>query len=257
MAETYDDIQTDPFYANQYDAYEQHLKEHLHLLVGDVLDLGCGTGIQSIFLAPTAASVTGIDLSAGLLARAQAKSAYLANVHFIQGNASHLPFSPKSFDAVISYGETLSHIYDIERVFDEVGRVLRPGGVFLFSVVNKWNLGVLRSPKEFLAAIRTPGGQYRTWHCVDDQGHPTQLLVRTFSRVSVERLCRRIGLAIRSVQGIHVTSLVIPLGWQTRHWSLDRSWRRLGALDRRLARRAPIATLGFSAMYATGPSPKT
>src|SRR5437879_5601484 len=40
MAETYDQVGPEPFYANQYRVYESHLAEHLPLVVGRVLDLG-------------------------------------------------------------------------------------------------------------------------------------------------------------------------------------------------------------------------
>lgn len=68
-----------------------------------ILDVGSGTGFLSLLLAELGHSVTGIDLSEKMRDQAdtKAKKAGL-QVSFMQGDAEQPPFSPQSFDAIIS-----------------------------------------------------------------------------------------------------------------------------------------------------------
>jgi arsenite methyltransferase len=98
----------------------------------DVLDVGCGAGLDSLVAAQMVApngSVTGIDMTPEMLAKARAGAAELdvANVRFVEGEAERLPFGDASFDVVISNG-VIDLIPDKDAVFGELYRVLRPGG---------------------------------------------------------------------------------------------------------------------------------
>jgi arsenite methyltransferase len=98
----------------------------------DVLDLGCGAGLDSLVAAQMVGpegSVTGIDMTPEMLAKARAGAAELAagNVAFVEGEAERLPFEDESFDVVISNG-VIDLIPDKDAVFSELHRVLRPGG---------------------------------------------------------------------------------------------------------------------------------
>jgi SAM-dependent methyltransferase len=100
-----------------------------------VLDLGCGTGYDSLELARRGLTVTGIDYSE--VALKQARTMALAEslpVIFQQCDiALSLPFSDASFDAVMS--NLVLHSFSksvTRRIVDEVRRCLKPGGLFLF-----------------------------------------------------------------------------------------------------------------------------
>ena len=94
-----------------------------------LLDLGCGFGeFGSIFLEESAN--VGIDVNRKDLEKALSKGVYRS---LGQADACCLPFSGESFAAVISVS-TLEHIPGAEDVLSEAFRVLRPGGVFLFTV---------------------------------------------------------------------------------------------------------------------------
>ena len=102
---------------------------------GTAADLGCGPGYLAIELARNAPGlyVTGVDLSDAMLAQAIANARMADVAHqtdFRTGDVAALPFSDASLDLVVS---TFSlHHWDNPRpVFDEVARVLRPGGAFL------------------------------------------------------------------------------------------------------------------------------
>jgi SAM-dependent methyltransferase len=97
-----------------------------------VLDLGCGAGTDSLVAAQMVGAggdVTGIDMTAPMLAKARAAATEMgmSNVEFVEGEAEQLPFSDASFDVVISNG-VIDLVPDKDTVFDEIDRVLRPGG---------------------------------------------------------------------------------------------------------------------------------
>src|SRR5690242_10928899 len=97
-----------------------------------VLDLGSGAGTDSLIAAQMVGeegSVTGIDMTPQMLAKARAAAATMGatNVEFVEAEAESLPFPDASFDLVISNG-VIDLIPDKDAVFAELHRVLRPGG---------------------------------------------------------------------------------------------------------------------------------
>jgi demethylmenaquinone methyltransferase/2-methoxy-6-polyprenyl-1,4-benzoquinol methylase len=98
---------------------------------GQLLDAATGTGdvtLEALRQYPDAL-VTGLDLTAGMLRRAQVKA--LATLgkwpRLMQGNALDLPFADGQFDAAIS-GFMMRNVGDVTRAFAEQARVVRPGG---------------------------------------------------------------------------------------------------------------------------------
>jgi ubiquinone/menaquinone biosynthesis C-methylase UbiE len=74
-------------------------------------------------------SVNGVDMTPEMLAKARQAAAEMGvgNVEFVEAEAERLPFPDESFDVVISNG-VIDLIPDKDAVFDELFRVLRPGG---------------------------------------------------------------------------------------------------------------------------------
>ena len=99
---------------------------------GRVLDVGCGTGENAIFLAQNEYSVTGVDVVQDAIRTAKAKAASRkVKVEFRDGNALGLEFEEGEFDNVTDSG--LFHTFqDPDRsVFArEIARVLREGGKY-------------------------------------------------------------------------------------------------------------------------------
>jgi len=89
-----------------------------------VLDVGTGTGVAALALAEwfPAAEVTGVDLSTGMVAEAERKG---GRVRFLVADASRLPFPDASFDLVV--------LMNAVPFFDELARILAPGGTAAFS----------------------------------------------------------------------------------------------------------------------------
>ncbi len=88
-----------------------------------VLDLACGTGDLCRDLAARGYAPIGVDFSAGMLAAAQVDSP------LVRGDGAALPVATGSFDAV-TCGFALRNFVDLDRVFTECARALRPGGRF-------------------------------------------------------------------------------------------------------------------------------
>jgi SAM-dependent methyltransferase len=99
-----------------------------------VLDLGCGTGELSRRLSAGGLRVTGCDISPNMLARAAAHA--VAGGHAwvrLAPDWRSLPFKPATFDLVVA-ASVLEYVIDPGTVLRECGRVLRPGGVVLYTV---------------------------------------------------------------------------------------------------------------------------
>ena len=97
-----------------------------------VLDLGCGAGTDLLIAAQMVGAdgrVIGIDMTATMLARARqsAEEVGLGNVELHEGLIESVPIADASVDVVISNG-VIDLVPDKEAVFDEIDRVLRPGG---------------------------------------------------------------------------------------------------------------------------------
>lgn len=103
----------------------------------DVLDLGCAGGFMAEALDDRGANVTGIDPAKDAIAAArQHAEAAGRTIAYDVGAGEALPYVDHSFDAVVCV-DVLEHVQDLAQVIDEVSRVLRPGGMFLFDTINR------------------------------------------------------------------------------------------------------------------------
>jgi ubiquinone/menaquinone biosynthesis C-methylase UbiE len=92
-----------------------------------VLDLGCGTGRHTLWLAAAGASVTAVDFSEGMMEKARAKPGAESVRFLVHDLHERLPFADGSFDVVVS-GLVLEHLREFAPFFSEARRVLKPGG---------------------------------------------------------------------------------------------------------------------------------
>ncbi len=123
-------------WADSYDTNENRtrdldaliLRQHeLDIAGRDVLEIGCGTGKNTAWLAEHAACVTGLDLSPEMLSKARNRVPS-PNVTFIEHDIQHAwPVGDESVNAVVG-NLVLEHVSNVQIVFHEAERVLRPNG---------------------------------------------------------------------------------------------------------------------------------
>jgi 2-polyprenyl-6-hydroxyphenyl methylase/3-demethylubiquinone-9 3-methyltransferase len=101
----------------------------------EILDVGCGAGLLTNFLAQKGHQVHGIDLSKSSL-KVAADTDSTHSVHYKVANAYSLPFPGSSFDVVCAM-DVLEHVEKPEDVIAECARVLRPKGIFFFHTFNR------------------------------------------------------------------------------------------------------------------------
>jgi ubiquinone/menaquinone biosynthesis C-methylase UbiE len=97
----------------------------------DVLELGCGTGKNTTYLAEHAKRVVAMDFSEGMIARAHPRIV-TPNVEFVLHDVREVwPVPAASFDVVVG-NLILEHVHDLAIVFFETARVLRSHGQAFF-----------------------------------------------------------------------------------------------------------------------------
>lgn len=93
-----------------------------------ILDLCCGSGQTTQFLVTYSQEVTGLDVSQVALARAERN---VPQAKYVEALAQKMPFNDASFDLVhVSAALHEMNFEELREIFQEVHRVLKPGGVF-------------------------------------------------------------------------------------------------------------------------------
>ncbi|AKM79767.1 MAG: Methyltransferase type 11 [Candidatus Beckwithbacteria bacterium GW2011_GWB1_47_15] len=100
-----------------------------------ILDAGCGTGRDSIYLAKQGFKVEGIDQSPIAIKKAKERSAREKNVNFIVGALENLPYPNSSFDAVYS-GYVLGG-EELPKQTKQLARVLKDKGIMYVAMFTR------------------------------------------------------------------------------------------------------------------------
>jgi 2-polyprenyl-3-methyl-5-hydroxy-6-metoxy-1,4-benzoquinol methylase len=128
------------------EAYRFEKLEYLPKVVGyssyagkQLLEVGCGIGIDLVRFAMNGAIVTGIDLAEEPIAQAKRNFQF----HGVNGdlrtmNGENLHFAEGSFDAVFAHG-VLQYTHDASQMVREIHRVLKPGGKAILMVYNRYS----------------------------------------------------------------------------------------------------------------------
>lgn len=140
----------DKVYYAEVDAYVDEFIADARDL--DVLDLCCGDG-RVIPKLQNARRVIGIDLSDEAVRLANERN-QAPNHSFQAMDAQNLAFADASFDLVL-FVDAIEHVLDAEKVFREIGRVTRPGGLLFVTVANRASLNQVMTRKMGFPEFKT------------------------------------------------------------------------------------------------------
>ena len=100
-----------------------------------ILEIGCGIGTIVNELNGKGHDIVGIDISGEAIEYGQKK---YGDISLEVQAAETLPYEDESFEVVLSF-DLFEHIAQIDKHVSEVGRVLRPGGYYLFQTPNRYS----------------------------------------------------------------------------------------------------------------------
>jgi SAM-dependent methyltransferase len=195
----------------------------------DAIELGCGTGYGSAWMARRGASVVGIDPSPRQLATARRlRDAHDLDIEFLEGIAESVPRPDATFDFALSeYGAAIWA--DPYLWIPEAHRVLRPGGRLAFLGTGSWR-NVFEPPTLDGAvgetALRPYFGQHRIeWVDMDDDPSiefnlPVSDWFRLFAQTGFEVLQFFEIQAPASADGVR---FAVPAEWARRYPS-EQAW---------------------------------
>ena len=121
-----------------------------------ILDIGCATGEMTalLFKKYRRARIVGLERTPAMVVAAGKRAPWLRTLYGAVGEPEALPLADASCDLIFS-NLTLQWSYELDRVFAEFRRVLKPGGALLFSTLGPDTLSELR----------------RAWSAADPQPH--------------------------------------------------------------------------------------
>lgn len=188
------------------------LREKLGRGTHRVLDLGAGGGLLAETIDGAGFSTVALDPSLLSLQAGRDHGASAGStVSYIGGTGERLPFADASFDAVVCM-EVLEHVDDAGAVVAEAGRVLRPGGVFVYAGPNRTlinRIGLVFIAQDVLGVV--PRGTHRS--------------DRLLRPADMERHMRASGIGPGETRGIGLRVRGLPRS----------SWAVIGLLTGRLS----------------------
>ena len=230
-----DEVLVDEFFEASTCPENRHIISQLPPLKGKrTLELGCGAGEASVYMAKQGADAVAGDLSEGMLevALALAKR-HQVSIETLKSSAHSIPVGDERFDIV--YAANLLHHVDVERTLKESHRVLKPDGIFV-----SWD-PLAHNP--VINVYRMMATKVRT-----KNEHPLtmkdlELFEKIFSKVEFKMtwfLSLWIFLKFFLVDRIHPNSERYWKRIVTRHKEIGPLYKRLERADTRLLKTLPF-----------------
>lgn len=182
---------------------------------GTLLDLGCGTGFLTSGLLVNSASIVALDIALPMLQVTRMKLVGAPNVSYICADAEQLPIAEKIVDGVFS-NLALQWCVNLDAVFTDIKRVLRPDGQLVFSIFGPQTLQELKS----------------AWATVDDYRHVNDF----YSEQQLAHFLRQAGYKKIAIE----TKLYNPNYDSV--WALMRELKHIGAHNVMAGRNQNVTT---------------
>jgi len=143
--------------SGQQDVKELILNDNAIPLHTSILEIGCGNGRMTEFIAPHFDTVIGVDISGEMIRQGVERTKDIPNIYYFETDGESFPLPDETMDVVFSY-IVFQHFKTkemVEKNFKEVFRVLKPGGIFKVRLrtdeiasLEPWWSGVNYSEKE-------------------------------------------------------------------------------------------------------------
>ncbi|WP_147532425.1 class I SAM-dependent DNA methyltransferase [Bacillus marasmi] len=164
FAYVYDELMRDTPYDQWVDFVLRQAKKY-QVEADRILDLACGTGELSVWLAEAGYKVTGVDLSEDMLSVANAKASEKGlSIEFFQQDMTELE-GFDAFDVITIFCDSLNYLQTEEAVISTFQRVyehLQPNGLFLFDVHSLYKMNDIFLNGPFV--LNDDDVSY-IWHC--------------------------------------------------------------------------------------------
>ena len=155
-----------------------------------LLDIGCGGGFLSEEFAKAGIDVTGIDPSEKLIETAKKHAADSGlSISYFTGCGEKLPFEESTFDYV-DCCDVLEHVDSPAQVVMEIGRVLKPGGIFFYDTINRTFAGKM---------LINVTQKWRSTSFTEPNAHVWEKFIRPEELFGLMRLS---GMENKDIQGI-------------------------------------------------------
>ena len=157
-ADTYDEF---AFLQNEVASRTFERLGYMRINPKKVLDAGCGTGFCSRQLKQdySKAKISAVDIAPGMIEKASKQQSLFKKIDYQVADIDNLPYEDNQFDLVFS-NLTIQWVPDLNKTFAEFNRVLKPGGLLIFSTLGPDTLIELRE----------------SWQKVDDQVHVNEFI---------------------------------------------------------------------------------
>ncbi|QLE39956.1 class I SAM-dependent methyltransferase [Nostoc sp. C052] len=174
----------------------------MRLRCKSIVEIGCGTGKNTLLLSQIAQTVYAVDFSAAMIEKAKEK-VNSVNVTFITADITNQWICSNESIDLITCNLVLEHIKDLSKIFSEASRVLVPGGYFFICELHPFrqyrgtqanfqrNQEVIKIPafihhlSDFFHAAKNFGFQledFNEWWHEQDQNKPPRLVSFLFKK---------------------------------------------------------------------------
>jgi len=223
---------------------------------GRLLEIGCGSGTETLELLADGHEIVAVDISQAMLdtvvtkARGRGLEARLRVVKLRAGELDRLlaQEGPRAFDGIYSTYGALNCEPDLTPLPPTVAALLRPGGLFVAGVFNRWCgfemgvYGLLMRPRRAFGRWGRPVAVEASRFCVDAFAYSVPEFCRIFSH----------HFRVVAVEGAPV---LLPPSDLTRYVEMiARRFRTLDAVDAAIGRRFPFSWLGDHFLVGMEPS---
>ncbi len=178
------------------------------------LDVGCGSGMFSHYLAGNGWSVTAIDASPEMIEQARASDA-THTIQFLNDTIESVALASNSFDLILCLS-MLEYIEEDEAAIQKFFQLLKPGGSLVISVPNK--AGMLRKIEGVVFGIRTVTRD----KIFGGRGEYLKYQKRQYTPFELDMLIRQFGM--KKKRGVFLSA-----GLTRPHWLLPMVERRFWA----------------------------